>query len=95
VYFVEKPGPDTLLREARRPHGDVLLSRDLLRLLDRALDAVRHERERRAFIVPPLRRVVGEDEDGDVEGVAAAPSVRDVERPPPMYERAYRPECLA
>jgi hypothetical protein len=95
VYLVENPRPKTLLREARRAHGDVFVSGDRFRFFDRALDAVGDERERRAFIAPSLRNGVGEDEDGGVEGAFAAPSVRNVERPPARDDRAYRRERLA
>jgi len=46
VYLVKHPGLDALLPDARGPHGDVLITRNRLRLLDGALDAVRDERER-------------------------------------------------
>jgi hypothetical protein len=46
VYLVKHPGLDALLHDARGAHGDVVVTRNRLRLLDGALDAVRDERER-------------------------------------------------
>ena len=58
-----------------RPAGDrdVLAAGCRLRLLERRLDAVGDERERRLALDQRLARMVGEDEDGLVEGRLVAP----------------------
>src|SRR5215204_1061531 len=89
--FVEKSGPQTLLHDARGAYGDALVARYGLRLFDRALDAIRDERERRSFVNPFLWDRVGDDEGGNAKGRITTPPVRDVERPPSRDERPHRP----
>src|SRR5215210_7316449 len=90
VYLVEQTRPDALLHDARRAHGDVLVGRDFSGLIDGALHAVRDERERRSFVDPFLRGLpVGDNERRHAEGRTSAPTVSDIEGPPPRYERPH------
>src|SRR5215216_2016339 len=96
VYFVQQPRSQTLLDEARSTHRDVLLASRRPGLFDRALHAVCDEGERRPLVVPSVGDGVGQDEDGDVltYGMSAAPTVRDVERPPSRHDSSNRGERI-
>src|SRR5215211_5564162 len=87
VYFVQQPRSETLLDEARCAHRDVLLTSRRPGLFDRALHAICDEGERRPLVVPSVGGGMGYYEDGDVfaYGMSAAPTVRDVERPPSRH----------
>src|SRR5215208_7849568 len=95
VYFVQYPRLETLLDEASSANRDVLLASGSPGLIDGALHTVGDEGERRPLVVPSVGDGVGQDEDRDVlaYGMSAAPTVRDVERPPsvtiaPIEEKA-------
>src|SRR5215212_3749314 len=88
--FVEEPGPDALLRDARGAHGDALVARYGLRLLDRALDAISNERVRRSLVDPFPGNRVGDDEGRHAQGRITTPPVRDIEGPPSRYEGPHR-----
>src|SRR5215211_2792603 len=94
VYLVKNSRPYALLHDTRGAYGDVLVARDLLCLLDGALDAVRDEREGRSLVNPFLRDGMGDDEGRYAQGGAATPPVGDVERPPSGYKRPHLGVCL-
>src|SRR5947209_12746038 len=78
VQLVEQAGGEVLAdRRGTAADAHVLLSRGLLRLLERRLDPVRDEVERRAALHRErLARVMRQDEHGDV--------VRRLLAPPPL-----------
>src|SRR5262249_56367453 len=89
---VEEPGRAALERDGRAA-GDhpVATLRRLARLLDRGLDALRDEGERRPALALERRtRMVRDDEDGQVKRrVLAPPAVPRFGRPPPPAPRRH------
>ena len=77
------------MHDARGAHGDVLVARNLFRLLYGALDPVSDERERRSPVDPLLRDRMADDEGRHAQGRAPTPPVGDVESPPPRHERPH------
>src|SRR5438045_256830 len=81
VDLVEEPSFDALLHDARSTHADVLVAGDRPRLLYGAFEPIRDERERRSFVDPVLWDRAGNNKDRHVQGVFAAPPIREVECP--------------
>ena len=75
LKFVHEPGCQALLDDARPAgEGDVQIAGRRAGLLDRRADAAGDEVERRAALLDErLALVMGEDEDGHVEGRIVAP----------------------
>src|SRR6185312_6168406 len=79
----------------RTDHAHVLVASNSSRLLYGTLQAVTHERKRRAFVHPLWWRLVGENKDRDVQGVPATPSMGEVKCPAAGYQRPCRCADLA
>jgi hypothetical protein len=77
VHLVEQPGREVLLHGAGAAGDrDILVARRRARLLERGLDPVREEVERRAAVhLQRLARIVGQHEDrGVVRRILAPPA---------------------
>src|SRR6478735_3681031 len=79
---VDEAGVEELPDGVGAVDADGLPARGGLRLLHGALEAVRHEVDRRTGPWPPVGHLVGEDESGP-PAVVAAPPLRDLERAAP------------
>jgi len=76
--FVEQPCPQALLDDMRAADTDVLVHCNLLCLFNGAFDAIRDEGERRSFLHPFLRDIVGHDKDRRAQRVFAALRARHI-----------------
>ena len=68
-----------MLHDARGTHADVLVAGERLRLLNRAFESVRDERERRSFVDPVLYDRAANNKDRYVQRMFATPAVGEVE----------------
>src|SRR5262249_43814023 len=93
MNFVEQPGLETLLRDTRGGDGHILVPCGLLRLTNRAFNAVGDERERRIAADPFLWGTMGDNKTRGMRWIAA-PGLCDVEHSPSYHHCPCRSQRL-